>query len=95
MWASCGRSHVLGDFPQQCASRPAPDPVSVAYFFSRLNSDQCSLFTKTCHLFLRVKKSRFERKNHMAPRAGVSVTEDSKGTYASLAVARDVLRHLM
>ena len=85
----------MGKFSSAAGSLSASDPASVPYFFSRLHYDQCSLFTKTCHLFLRVKKSRFERKNHMASEVGVSGTEDSKGTYGPLAMARNVLTHLM
>jgi len=51
-----------------------------------------SLLTRTCRQFLRVKKSRFERKNRVPLPVKSSETIDSKGAYESIAVAVNVHR---
>jgi hypothetical protein len=53
---------------------------------------RCSLLTRTYRLFLRVKKSLFERKNRVLLPVKSSEGVDSTGTYDSIAVAVNVLR---
>ena len=53
---------------------------------------RCSLLTRTCRLFLRVKKSLFERKNRVLLLVKSSEAIDSTGTYDSTTVAVNVQR---
>lgn len=54
--------------------------------------NRCSLLARTCRLFLRVKKSLFERKNRVLLPIKSSETIDSTGTYESITVAVNVHR---